>query len=79
MADWQDKVLNAQTPKATEKAFKGKRVKDVLKAPDNHIRVKGASNSAGRNKSFSQVAAYHQRKANSSPVAKWMNEHEGKS
>lgn len=30
MADWQDKVLNAPTPKATAQAFKPKRVKDVL-------------------------------------------------
>lgn len=33
MADWQDKVLNAPTPKATDKAFKGKKVKDVMKSP----------------------------------------------
>lgn len=56
--------------------MKPKKVKDVLKAPDNHIRIKGSSSGAGKNASLDKVAAYHKRKANSSPVAKWLNQYE---
>lgn len=31
MADWRDKVLSAPTPGATANAFRGKKVKDVMK------------------------------------------------
>ncbi len=33
MANFQDSVLNAQTPKATAEAFRKKKVKDVMTKP----------------------------------------------